>query len=222
MPAKNIYIALYDRKEESISYPFYADEFERSNKKGDLEKGLTEYLFHTGKSLICDLDSLKAMEEKGELVLVGHPPLVWLGVPLVVDDVVIGVLAVQDYENATAYGETELHLLEFVSSQVAMTIRQRRLEEAERESSKQYRQLEEFGPEGVVVHCEGMIVFINQSAVNLSGAICAEEMLGRPVKDFVHPEYPEIVQEQLKENPEEFANRNCHSREIRASGWRGC
>ena len=78
--------------------------------------------------------------------------------PLSVDDMVIGVMVVQDYEGASAYGVREQRILEFVSSQVAMTIRRKQSEEALRESAERYRRLIEFGPEVVAIHREGKIV----------------------------------------------------------------
>ena len=63
----------------------------------------------------------------------------------------------------------EQRILEFVSSQVAMTIRRKQSEDALRESAERYRQLVEFGPEVVAVYCEGKIVYINQAGVSLLG-----------------------------------------------------
>ena len=54
---------------------------------------------------------------------------VWLGVPLKVEDRVIGAIVVQSYTNPELYSEKDIGLLEFVSSQVATAIECKRTEE---------------------------------------------------------------------------------------------
>jgi PAS domain S-box-containing protein len=146
----------------------------------------------------CDADVHRALEEKGEIELIGHPAPIWLGVPLTIDNIVIGVMVVQDYEITTTYGVREQRILEFVSSQLAMNIRRKQSEDALRESAERYRQLVEFGPEVVSVHCEGKIVYINQAGVSLLGGKNAEEIIGHQVMDFFEPDILTIVQERIK------------------------
>ena len=54
--------------------------------------------------------------------VIGIPPMVWLGVPLIAYGQTIGMMAVQDYTDVHAYGMREQRILEFVSSQVANAI----------------------------------------------------------------------------------------------------
>jgi len=199
MIAKNFYIALYDNKEDIIAYPYYVDEFDHPAKIGKPGKGLTEYVLRTGRSLLCDADLHHALEGKGEIELIGHPSPIWLGVPLKVDNIVIGVMCLQDYEIANTYGAREQRMLEFVSSQVAMTIRRKQSEDALRESAERYRQLVEFGPEGVAVQCDGKVVYINQAGVFLLGGKIADEIVGRPVMDFVQHNFLTIVRQRMKQ-----------------------
>ena len=76
-------------------------------------------------------------------------------------------------------------------------------EDALRESAERYRRLVEFGPEVVAIHCEGKIVYINQVGVTLLGARNTEEILGRPIMNFVHPDYNLIVRERIKQTQQE-------------------
>ena len=203
MLARNFYIALYDRKEDSITFPYHVDEFDQPSNFVKPGKGLTAYVLRTGKSLLCDVDVHRALEEQGEIELIGHPAPIWLGVPLIIDNVVIGVMVVQDYQVTSTYGAREQRILEFVSSQVAMTIRRKQSEDALRESADRYRQLVEFGPEVVAVQCEGKIVYINQAGVSLLGGKTSEEIVGHPVKDFVHPDFLSVVLERIKQIQDE-------------------
>ncbi len=140
MTAKNFYIALKNQEDDTITYPYYVDEFDpppaEAHKPG---KGLTEWVLNNGKSLLFDQETQSRMEGDGEVLLVGSPSAIWLGVPLCLDKDVIGVMAVQDYSEPTAYGVREQRMLEFVSSQVAMAIQRKRAEDALREGEERYR-----------------------------------------------------------------------------------
>jgi diguanylate cyclase (GGDEF)-like protein len=57
------------------------------------------------------------------------PQSIWLGVPLKIEDRVIGAMAVQSYNNPELYAEKDIKLLEFVSSQVATAIERKSSEE---------------------------------------------------------------------------------------------
>jgi diguanylate cyclase (GGDEF)-like protein/PAS domain S-box-containing protein len=134
MPADNFYIALHHINEDLISYPYFVDEFEETPGPHKTAKGTTEYVLRTGKSLLCNLRLLEELERSGEATLVGPPSPIWLGVPLIVEGITIGAMVVQHYSDATAYGEGEQRMLEFVSTQVAHAIESKQTEEALLES----------------------------------------------------------------------------------------
>lgn len=63
----------------------------------------------------------------------------------------------------------------------------RRAEEALRESEERYRDLVELSPDAMVVHSDEKIVFVNSEGVRLFGAPSPDQIIGRPIWDFVHP-----------------------------------
>jgi len=129
MYAKNLYIALYDPADETISFPYFVDELEESlppRKKG---KGLTEYVIRTGKPLLAPFEVFKELEKKGEVELIGDPWVDWLGVPLKILEKTIGVMTVQNYSEDIRYSEKDKDILSFVSTQVAMAIERKQAEE---------------------------------------------------------------------------------------------
>jgi hypothetical protein len=81
----------------------------------------------------------------GEVEVVGEPSAVWLGVPLIVGSKTIGVMVVQHYDDPRAYGVPELHMLEYVSSQVAKAIERKKAADKLRQSEEQFRLLFEEG-----------------------------------------------------------------------------
>ncbi len=64
----------------------------------------------------------------------------------------------------------------------------RQAEEALRESEARYRQLIDLAPDAVVVHSEGKIIFANSAAAALIGAAEPDQLAGRSVLDFIHPD----------------------------------
>ena len=135
MVADNFYIALYDEKHNMLSFPYSVDEVDHLVAPEKLGKGLTEYVIRTSKSLLCDESLFEDLIQRGEVELIGLTSEIWLGVPLLIGGKAIGVMAVQDYKNAGAYGEREQRILEFVSSQAAIAIQRKRAEEKLREET---------------------------------------------------------------------------------------
>jgi PAS domain S-box-containing protein len=141
MPANNFYISLYDAGEGLLSFPYWADEVDPPCRPKPLGKGLTEYVLRTGKSLLCTEAVQEDLLRRGEAEVIGAPSPIWLGVPLIIEQKTIGVMVVQHYSDATAYGEREQHVLEYVSSQVARAIDRKRVEEALEKERRQLRQV---------------------------------------------------------------------------------
>ncbi len=81
---------------------------------------------------------------------------------------------------------------------ISIDIRERvQLEVCVRESEQRYRTLVEMSPDAISVERDGVIQFVNSTAVNLLGARTAEEIVGRPILDFIHPDHRKRVDRQL-------------------------
>jgi PAS domain S-box-containing protein len=66
------------------------------------------------------------------------------------------------------------------------------------ESEKKYRELFENSPDAIAIYAEGKIVNVNKECLRLIGASSADELSGKPVIHFVHPDYRAIVTERMK------------------------
>jgi|GEM_PF-407259 len=73
------------------------------------------------------------------------------------------------------------------------------IEQALKESELKYRGLVENSPDAIVIYAEGKIVWVNKSGLHLIAATNAEELIGKPVIQFIHPNYREFVQGRMKE-----------------------
>jgi len=138
MPAKNFYVSLYDAENDRLEFPYFVDEYDtaRDVLPRKLRKGLTEYVLRTGSPLLATPEVYEQLVAAGEAELIGAPSIDWLGVPLKVKDRTIGVVVTQTYSQGVRYGESERDILTFVSSQMAMAIERKRVEDAWREQSE--------------------------------------------------------------------------------------
>jgi len=64
----------------------------------------------------------------------------------------------------------------------------RATERALRESEERYRSLVELSPDGIAVHCNGRLTYVNGAAAHLLGAKASEDLLGQPIIHFLSPQ----------------------------------
>jgi PAS domain S-box-containing protein len=84
-------------------------------------------------------------------------------------------------------------------SGVISDIRQRKeLEQKQKESDLRYRNLVESLPLGMGIHQKGKLVYANEYAVSMLEATSVDQLIGRSVLEFVHPEELSAVKERMK------------------------
>ena len=124
----NFFVALYDEKTDMISLPFDVDE------KDDYEtfpagKTLTSLVIKTGKSLFAPRQLQDELNKQGKIDIIGTRSEIWLGVPLKVENKVIGVVVVQSYDDPNLYSEDDIEMLTFVSEEIALAIKHKQADE---------------------------------------------------------------------------------------------
>ncbi len=77
--------------------------------------------------------------------------------------------------------------------------KEKNAENALQKSHENYKNLVDFVPEGIVIHKEGKIVFINQRGLKVFGFDDVNELIGSSVMDFVMPEYHDGVKRRIIE-----------------------
>jgi len=129
----NFYISLLDEKEDKIYFPYHQDEKDDNFhiEKFSTTNTLTTYVIKTGKPLLNDNNQYMEMIAQGVITPMGTttPKSIWLGVPLKIEDEIIGAMVVQSYTNPNLYSEKDIKLMEFVSEQIATAIQRKQMEE---------------------------------------------------------------------------------------------
>ncbi len=75
--------------------------------------------------------------------------------------------------------------------------KRKQAEDALRKSEEKYRTVVEISPDGIAIASKGRHVFVNQSLARMFGVSGPDELIGRPIMDYIHPDYRKIVKERL-------------------------
>jgi PAS domain S-box-containing protein len=127
------------------------------------------------------------LEREGKIGKVGTPCRSWLGVPLRLDKEVIGIIVVQSYDNRDAFSDADRELLEFVASQLAISIKKKQSEE---EIQKLFRSLEQSYSSVILTDQEGMIEYVNPYFTHVTG-YGQDEILGKNLRVL----FPQMMNE---------------------------
>src|SRR5438445_585839 len=141
MEATNFYIAEYDADNDIVTFPYFVDEFDPPPDGEPPGRGVTAFVLRTGKPLLATPQVFERLRAEGEIELVGHRSVDWLGAPLKTGDRTWGVIGVQTYEQSKRLSARDKEILVFVAQQVATAIEQKRHESALRENERRYRQM---------------------------------------------------------------------------------
>lgn len=123
----NFYIAFYNEDKQTINIPYISGE--DADEEFPLGKSMTGYLIKSNKPLLVKSKEFKKLIESGEIELLGTFSKAWLGVPLKINEKVIGAIVVQSYDDKNAYRQSDIELLEFVSSHISLSIQRKKVEQ---------------------------------------------------------------------------------------------
>ncbi|WP_339216399.1 EAL domain-containing protein [Ornithinibacillus sp. FSL M8-0202] len=81
--------------------------------------------------------------------------------------------------------------------------KQKQLINQNKHSEMRYRDLVEFSPEPLLVHDGKRILFANDICIKCLRASNKNEIIGKPLKDFIHPDYQRIAKQHVKNLPDQ-------------------
>ncbi len=199
LPAKNFYIALYDRENEWIKFPYFVDEYDPPPPPRSLGRGLTEYVLRTSAPLLASPERFRELVRAGEVESLGEPSLDWMGVPLKVADQTLGVLVVQTYSEGTRYSYDDMQMLSFVSSQVAMAIDRAQKEQSLRRSEAELRSLfSAMGDVVLLLDADGRYLKIAPTNPALLYRP-SDELIGKTIREVFPPDQAEPFMGYIRE-----------------------
>ena len=205
LQVSNFYVALYRPETDSYDFSYFKDAHDDVKTFNDVEtrQGITDYVRRTGKPLLAPAEMQKSLVKQKEIKLVGHPAELWMGVPLETKNGIIGVMAMQNYEDAHAFTREDLDMLHFISGQVALSIEKRDLMDRLQESEAQFKAAFMASPDSITISrlSDGKYLLANQQFGKLIG-YPEKDILGKTSVDLKIWEQPadrELFSKGLKE-----------------------
>jgi len=211
----NFYIALYDKANNTLSFPYYIDKADPSPPEpfmATLTDSPTSDVILSKKPLFINKDDLRKRAETNRIV--GTAPLIWLGAPLIIRDEVIGVMAVQSYSDPHCYSKRDMDILTAVSNQAALAIKRKRDEEALKKSEIRTRAfLDGITESAILCSAQGKILILNKVVAERNGKK-VDDLIGTDVLCLFPPSVtpsPTALLDHLVQtgNPVHFESEHC-------------
>jgi signal transduction histidine kinase len=123
IPADGLFVALYDRDQDEVSFPLMVEEGQLvqwpSRRAGN---GLTEYVLRTRQPLLIAEDLPAHIQALG-LTSIGRKANSWIGVPLMAGNEVLGVLVAQSFQpEGERFTPAHRDLLATIAAQLAVAL----------------------------------------------------------------------------------------------------
>lgn len=152
--AKNFFIILLHPECDCVSFPYYQDD--EDDQQGDddplhnpTKKIPTERLAGTATMKVIQERQLLHLNKAGfeNMAVTGREPEDWIGVPLIIEEQLLGALVVQSYDEGFRYNKRDEELLVYVSQHIATSLKRKQdaesLNEAHNKVKSQNRALED-------------------------------------------------------------------------------
>ncbi|WP_457551988.1 PAS domain S-box protein [Desulfobacula sp.] len=196
----NFFIAMVDIREHSLYFPYHVDTVDDNffpTLNFDSTQSLTGLVYSQRRPLLLKKEALE--KRMGQNGIWGPVPLIWMGAPLIVNDEVIGVVAVQSYLDANLYTEQDLEVLSGVSNQMAIAIDRKRAVDELKKSEKKYRYLFQNAPAGIYEIDFEKLRFINVNEIMCKySGYSEEEFLSMNPLDLLTENSKNLYMERLE------------------------
>lgn len=197
----NFYISLYDKASDSIAFPYFVDTIDECYPtvlEVSKTESLTARVIRTCQPLFVRKEEITQQRDTTPHEIPACTPAeIWLGVPLKIQEKIIGVMAVQNYTDPHRYDQTDMDVLLSVADQVAMAIDSKRHQQALRNSESRLRALSEASFEAIFLSDEGICLDQNPAAEKLFG-YTHKEAVGRHGSEWIAPQDREIVKAHMQ------------------------
>lgn len=136
---RNFFLALFNADTNTLTLPYFRDEKDNFDHF-PAEKTFSEIVIREKKTLFLNEAEIMKLAKVEKINLTGSVAKVWLGIPLMVDGEVLGLMVVQNYEHENAIRHYHKQLLEVISPHISQSIKRKQNEQLLRESEKQLRE----------------------------------------------------------------------------------
>jgi PAS domain S-box-containing protein len=192
MDTRGMFICVYDEDRQRLYFPFYFEDGQRVQRgERALARGLTDHVIRTRRPLLIAKDYEGSTRALG-IEPFGIPARCWLGVPMLAEGRLMGVIAVWNREREEAFDEGHLSYVQGFANQAAVAVRNAQLYDALHEREETYRAVVETAAragEGVAILRappgeKARFAYVNDEFVRLT-RYSRDELLRMHLEDLV-------------------------------------
>lgn len=154
----NIYIAMYDKRSNIITFPYLVDEMneDASPIEADDNTSLTAQIISEERTLLLSFEDIQTRtQDRGFMGVICRN---FLGIPLMLSGNVIGAIVVQSYKRSDLYNEEDKLLLESISEQIAYALNKK---QADENINVLFQAIEQAGEGIIIFNPQGTIQYVN-------------------------------------------------------------
>ena len=177
--AQNFFAVIYNKSTGLFEEAYSVDKYDATMPPSKLSKSITSYVFRTGKPILMNQAKFDELAAQGEVDLVGTNSPSWLGVPIKTPSETIGVIVVQNYEDADCYSERDLEFFASVGLQVSLAIERKQAEKMRQESEALFTTTFQASPAAIAITriSNNQVLDVNKAFLDLTG-YSREEVIG--------------------------------------------
>ncbi len=121
---------------------------------------------------------------------------------------VLGVIGIAsysgcDYESRAPFLETIADTISIGLTNAMLFTSTKEAAESLRKSEERFRTLVEQTSEAIIVQTNARFAYLNDEALRLLGATSADQLIGKPIIDRIHPDYRDFVRQRVAQTDEE-------------------
>jgi PAS domain S-box-containing protein len=186
IPTKNFYIALRDKINNDLFYPYYENEvFDEPGKQPGLDAFNEQVVLSGSPSILKVNESTRTSVADLEDEL-RKMPIDWLGIPLKTASGTIGVLGIQNFSSTVRFGDSEKSLLSLLSGQIGTAIERKQSDEKIREQAT----LLSKSQDAITVETiDGVVTYWNEGATKVFGWR-SDEVVGKTSGSLMKEKIP--------------------------------
>lgn len=171
--ASNFYIAIYDASQDLLQFPYWVDEneevkVENSYRLSERNGSVSSLVIKSAEPQILTKNELIKFWDDQNAPYQEPICEIWLGVPLIANREVIGLITLQHYKDPSRYDDHDLQILKTISDQIAIAIDRKK-------NQTRYRHLLENIKDVIyTTNSHGCITYISPAIKNMLGYETAE------------------------------------------------
>ena len=147
----NFVLALYNSETNMLDIPFMEDKYDKFNEVS-INGTISSLVIKKKSSMMLNDTDIEKLVADGKIDKIGSLCKQWLGIPLIENNEVFGIIIVQSYRNRHAFTEQHKEFLELISQKITSSIKKKKILEELKYSEEKFRLIAENLPGIIYVY----------------------------------------------------------------------